>query len=207
MDSDLTYGEALDRIEKVLVQGSAGKAEVFLTSLRGKRFVVKDFGRKGFWERHFLGRIFIGREARAYQGLAGIEGLPGQALRLTPFAIAVEYLEAQDLGSVNAGEIGITVVRQLEKIIDAIHSRGWVHLDLQRRTNILIVNGEVRVIDLASAFRPGALPLLGPLLTRFFGIFDRLSLIKFKRLYAPDALTDNDRCWLKVRNLVMPTKW
>lgn len=207
MDSDLTYGEALDRTEKVFVQGSAAKADVFLTSLRGKRFVVKDFGRKGFWERNLIGRVVISREARAYQGLAGIEGLPGQALRLTPFALAVEYLEGRDLGSLNAGELGITVVRQLEKIIDAIHARGWVHLDLQRRTNILIVHGEVHVIDLASAFRPGAVPLLGPFLTRLFGIFDRLSLIKFKRLYAPEALTAGDRRWLRLRNLVMPTKW
>lgn len=207
MDSDLTYSEALDCTEKVIVQGSAAKADVFLTSLRGQRFVVKDFGRKGFWERNLIGRVVISREARAYQGLAGIKGLPGQVQRLTPFALAVEYLEGRDLGSLHAGEIGITVVRQLEKIIDAIHARGWVHLDLQRRTNILIVNGEVHVIDLASAFRPGAVPLLGPFLTRLFGIFDRLSLIKFKRLYAPDALSDSDRRWLKVRNRIMPTKW
>jgi hypothetical protein len=207
MDLDLTYAEATEDIEKVLAQGDFAKARVFIARHRGRRFVIKDFGSKGLWERNVIGRMVIGREFRAYRALAGIDGLLAAAKRLTPFSLAVEYLDGIDLGGLTRGEIGRAVLEQFERIIDTIHSRGWVHLDLQRRSNILLVNGKVFVVDLASAFHPGGIPLIGRGLTRFLGFFDRLSLIKLKTVYAPDSLTGAERKWLKIRNLVMPTKW
>src|SRR3990172_8393689 len=123
------------------------------------------------------------------------------------FSLAVEYIDGIDLGGLTRGEIGRDVIEQFERIVDDLHSRGWVHLDLQRRSNILLVNGKVFVVDLASAFHPGGIPLIGRGLTRFLGFFDRLSLIKLKSIYAPDSLTRAERKWLKARNLVMPKKW
>ncbi|HLE41776.1 MAG TPA: hypothetical protein VI956_09730 [Nitrospirota bacterium] len=207
MNLDLTYAEATANIEKVLAQGGFAKARVFIARHRGRRIVVKDFGSKGFWERNLIGRMVISREFRAYRALAGIDGLLAAAKRLTPFSLAVEYLDGIDLGGLTRGEIGRGVIEQFERIVDAIHSRGWVHLDLQRRSNILLVNGKVFVVDLASAFHPGGIPLIGRGLTRFLGFFDRLSLIKLKNIYTPDSLTRAERKWLKARNLVMPTKW
>lgn len=207
MNLDLTYAEATANIEKVLAQGGFAKARVFIARHRGRRIVVKDFGSKGFWERNLIGRMVISREFRAYRALAGIDGLLAAAKRLTPFSLAVEYLDGIDLGGLTRGEIGRGVIEQFERIVDAIHSRGWVHLDLQRRSNILLVNGKVFVVDLASAFHPGGIPLIGRGLTRFLGFFDRLSLIKLKNIYTPDSLTSAERKWLRARNLVMPTKW
>jgi|SRR3990172_260019 len=207
MNLDLTYAEATANIEKVLAQGGFAKARVFIARHRGRRIVVKDFGSKGFWERNLIGRMVISREFRAYRALAGIDGLLAAAKRLTPFSLAVEYLDGIDLGGLTRGEIGRGVIEQFERIVNAIHSRGWVHLDLQRRSNILLVNGKVFVVDLASAFHPGGIPLIGRGLTRFLGFFDRLSLIKLKNIYTPDSLTRAERKWLKARNLVMPTKW
>jgi len=207
MNLDLTYAEATANIEKVLAQGGFAKARVFIARHRGRRIVVKDFGSKGFWERNLIGRMVISREFRAYRALAGIDGLLAAAKRLTPFSLAVEYLDGIDLGGLTRGEIGRGVIEQFERIVNAIHSRGWVHLDLQRRSNILLVNGKVFVVDLASAFHPGGIPLIGRGLTRFLGFFDRLSLIKLKNIYTPDSLTSAERKWLRARNLVMPTKW
>ncbi len=151
--------------------------------------------------------MVIRREFNAYRALSGVNGLLSAATRLTPFSLAVEYLDGVDLGGLTRGELGREVIEQFERIVDDLHSRGWVHLDLQRRSNILLVNGTVFVVDLASAFHPGGIPLIGPGLTRFLGFFDRLSLIKLKNIYAPDSLTEAERKWLKIRNLVMPTKW
>jgi hypothetical protein len=92
-------------------------------------------------------------------------------------------------------------------VVEELHERGWVHLDLQRRSNILLVDGKVFVVDLASAFHPGSLPLVGRCLTRLLGFADRLSLIKMKSIYAPELMTARERKWLKLRNLVMPRKW
>jgi predicted Ser/Thr protein kinase len=207
MNSDLSYDEAVSNLEKVLIKGRSLKADVFIASSRGQRFVVKDFGNKGFFERNLVGRMVIGRELRAYRALAGIDGLPSRFKQLTPFSIAIEYLEGRDLGGIDRGEIGPGVIRQFEDVVEGLHEHGWVHLDLQRRSNILLVDGKVFVVDLASAFHPGGLPLVGRCLTRLLGIADRLSLIKMKSIYAPELMTARERKWLKLRNLVMPRKW
>lgn len=207
MNMDLSYDEAAANLEKVLVKGRLLKADVFITRFRGQRVVVKDFGKKGFLERNLVGRMVVGREIRAYRALAGIEGLPSQFKRLSPFSIAIEYLEGRDLGGIVRGEIGPGVVRQFESIVEELHERGWVHLDLQRRSNILLVDGKVFVVDLASAVHPGSLPFIGRCLTRLLGFADRLSLIKMKSIYAPELITARERQWLKLRNLTMPRKW
>ncbi len=207
MKMDLSYDEAAANLEKVLVKGRLLKADVFITRFRGQRFVVKDFGKKGFLERNLVGRVIIGREIQAYRALAGIEGLPSQFKRLSPFSIAIQYLEGRDFGGIVRGEIGPGVVRQFESIVEDLHERGWVHLDLQRRSNILLVDGKVFVVDLASAIHPGSLPFFGRCLTRSLGFADRLSLIKIKSIYAPELITAREKKWLKLRNLLMPRKW
>ncbi len=206
----LTYDEARANAEKVLITGRFTKADVFITRVGGKRFIVKDYSRKGFWERNLVGRVVVHREAKAYASLRGLEGLPPNALRLLPAAFAVEYLDGRhlgELGELDRGAIGPEIVRQLERIIDDLHERGWVHLDLHRRTNILLVNGKVFVVDLASALHPGVIPVLGRVLTRLIGIADRISLIKMKTIFSPQLLTAGELRWLRFRNYFMPTKW
>ncbi len=207
MQTDFTYEQARANAEKVLIMGKLYKADVFITRIGEERYVVKDYARKGFWERNLVGRIVVGREARAYAALSGMEGLPSRYKRLSPATIAVEYLEGQDLGCIRPGEIGRDVIRQFERIVHGLHSRGWVHLDLHRRSNILLVQGTVHVVDLASALHPGGVPILGPLLTRLIGIADLLSLIKMKNLYCPDLLSAKEQKWLRIRNALMPTRW
>ena len=207
MERDMTYADALSGIEKHLTRGKFAKADVFIASFRGQRFIIKDFGNRGFWERHLIGRVVIGRESRAYGALAGVEGLPARFKRLSPFSLAIEYLEGRDLGGVERHEIGPGVIRQFERIIDEFHERGWVHLDLQRRSNILLVNDRAFVVDLASAFHPGGVPFIGSWLVRLLGFADRLSLIKIKSIFAPELLSPNDRMLIRMRNLFMPTKW
>lgn len=202
-----TYDEARANIEKVLIKGRFTKAEVFITRFDGHRYVVKDYAKKGFWERNLIGRAVIGREARAYAMLSGIDGLPSRFKLLPPFSFAVEFLEGKNLGAFDHGQIGPDAIRQFERIVDGLHERGWVHLDLHRRTNILLVDRKVYVVDLASALHPGSIPLVGRLLTRLIGLADRLSLIKMKTVFAPELLTARERKWLALRNKIMPTKW
>jgi len=207
MDQDLTYDHAASHIETVLITGKRFKADVFVVLSRGHRFVVKDFTAKGRVERNLVGRLLISREVRAYQALAGIEGLPSRFKRLSPFALAIEYLDGRDLGRVERGEIGPGVIRQFERIVEDLHERGWVHLDLQRRSNILMVNGAVYIVDLASAFHPGGVPFVGRCLTRLMSLADRFSLIKIKNIFAPEQMTEKERKWLKFRNRFMPNTW
>ncbi len=204
---DLSYEEAAANTEQTLVEGRVFKADVFITRTGGRRFVVKDFRKKGFLERNLVGRIIISRELRAYRSLAGIEGLPAEYKQLGPFTIAIEYLEGPDLGSIHRGQIGPGVIRQFEDVVEGLHERGWVHLDLQRRSNILLVDNRLFVVDLASAMHPGGVPLVGRCLTGLLGFADRMSLIKMKSIYAPELLSVRERKWLRLRNLTMPRKW
>jgi hypothetical protein len=206
-ETNFTYDEAHSQIDRVLIKGLRFKADVFIAQPGGRRFVIKDFSQKGFWERNLIGRIVIGREARAYAALAGIEGIPSGFKRLSPFSFAVEYLEGTDFGGVDQARIDSGVMRQFERIIRDFHDRGWVHLDLHRRTNILFIRGRVYVIDLASALHPGMIPLIGRCLTRLIGLADRLSLIKMKTIFAPETLTVEERRILSLRNRIMPSKW
>jgi hypothetical protein len=48
---------------------------------------------------------------------------------------------------------------------------------------------------------------VGRCLTGLLGFADRISLIKLKSIYAPELMTAKEQKWLKLRNLVMPTKW
>jgi len=207
MIPELSYAEAFSNLERMLVKGRALKADIFITQVRGRRFVVKDFSGKGFLERNLVGRVVTVRELRAYQSLAGVEGIPGHYKRLGPFSIAIEYLEGRDLGGINRGEIGPGEIRQFEAVIAELHARGWVHLDLQKRSNILLVDGKVVVVDLASALHAGGVPLVGRLLTALLGLADRMSLIKMKSIYAPELITGREQKWLRLRNLTMPRKW
>ncbi len=207
MHTSLTYDEAIANLEKVLIKGRFTKADVFITRSEGRRYVVKDYSQKGFWERNLIGRIVIGRESRAYKALSGVEGLPPRVKRLSPCSLAIEYLEGKDLGGFERGELGPEVIRQFERIVGELHKRGWVHLDLHRRTNILFVDGKVFVVDLASALHTGSIPLIGHCFTELVGLADRLSLIKMKNIFGPELLTERERWWLKLRNIVMPTKW
>lgn len=207
MYPDLTYNDAVSNAERFLTKGKFAKADVFIAQHRGQRLIVKDFGTKGFWERNVIGRIVIGRECRAYRSLVGIDGLPSQFKRLSPYCLAIEYLDGRDFGGIERSEIGPGIILQFERIIEDLHERGWVHLDLQRRTNILLVNGKVFVVDLASAFHPGGVPLIGRCLVRFMSFFDRLSLVKLKNIFAPELITQQERTMMKLRNLVMRTKW
>lgn len=201
MYRDMTYDDAVAGIETEIARDNFAKADVSIATFRGNRFVIKDFSRRGFWERNMIGRVVIGREHRAYRALAGIEGLPNQFKRLNPFSLAIEYLEGRDLGGFRRHEIGPGIVLQFERIVNELHERGWVHLDLQRRSNIMLVNGRVFVIDLASAFHPGGVPVIGRLLVRLLGFADRLSLVKVKHLFAPELLTAGERRMIRIRNL------
>jgi tRNA A-37 threonylcarbamoyl transferase component Bud32 len=207
MLSKLTYDRATENLEMVLIKGRFTKADVFITRFEGRRFVVKDYSQKGFCERNIVGRIVIGRESRAYKALSGIEGLPPCVKRLSSYALAVEYLEGRDFGGLGRGDLDLDVIRQFERLLGELHKRGWVHLDLHRRTNILFVEGHVFFVDLASALHTGSIPLIGRCLTDLFGLADRLSLIKMKQIFGPELLTERELRWLKLRNMVMPTKW
>ena len=121
----------------LLRDGRWANAQVSRVEGGGRTWVVKDFSRRGFWVRHTIGRLLLRRELRALQRLAGIDGVPQHAFRIDRHAIAAEFIPGVTLGQVPEAEMRAAFFADLERLLDAVHARGIVHLDTRGTGNML----------------------------------------------------------------------
>ena len=156
----------------------------------GGRAVVKDFLPCPWFWRWTWGRLLTGREVRAYGRLEGVPGIPRFLGRLDAWALAVEWVPGRDLGKCPKGSLGPATFERLAATVAEMHRRGVVHLDLRQRRNVLVDDAGVpRVIDFSSglALRPGGWRL------RRLSSVDRSGVLKYKRRFLPDSLTEEER--------------
>jgi len=170
------------------------KADIRLIEWGGRKLIVKSFREKP-WVVRRIGRPQIAREARAYEAVAGIPGIPTLRGRPDPLTIVIDYAEGRRLTRVRLDPgPNQPYIEQLYRLVDAMHARGVAHLDLRGRDNILVAaDGTLHLIDFAASHtsRPGTLRrrFVFPLLRSI----DRSALLKWKRLLTPEDLTDNER--------------
>jgi RIO-like serine/threonine protein kinase len=136
--------------------------------------------RKGLLK--FYGRLTLGNEARAYERLAGIPGIPACPGLKTRDILEIEYIQGSPLSRLKPGSVDECVFERLARLLQAMHSRGVANGDVHR-ANILVTPGnEVYLIDFAHAWisrdpsRPGVL-------TRFFMDLDRHACARMKARY------------------------
>jgi tRNA A-37 threonylcarbamoyl transferase component Bud32 len=181
-----------------LVRGVGAKADVLEVAVDDGRVLVKDYAARGPWVRS-LGRLQIRREVAAYRWLAGVPGVPVFVGRIDPFALAIEWIEGEQLAfaAVAPGD-GARHVSRLRAILDAIHRRGVVHNDLRGRENVLLQrDGELAVVDFAGAMRlrPGG--LAHRLFFRVLALTDEAAFLKWKGMIAPGTYTREDEDFLR----------
>jgi len=178
---------------RIYQRGGWGKADILLLEASGRKAIVKDFNRKILPVRWY-GRWQIRREASIYRKLAGIPGVPQYFGRIGKNAMAIEYVEGERISHWKRRELPPELFTRLWGLIDAIHSRGIVHIDLRKRDNILISpSGEVFIIDFNASFRfdPGSrgarwfLPTLKKI--------DHFGFLKWKAALAPSQLSEAER--------------
>jgi len=174
-------------------KGGWGKADILLLARPEGRAIIKDFGRKSLPVRWY-GRWQIRREASIYRRLAGIRGVPAYYGRIGKNAMALEYIEGERISQWRRRELPPTLFTRLWGLIEAIHHRGIVHIDLRKRDNILIDSGgEVHIIDFNAALRfsPGSRPArwLLPILRKV----DHFGFLKWKASLAPGLLSPGER--------------
>ena len=159
--------------------------------------MVKDFSAKSPWRR-LLGRMQVRRELRAYRRAGEMKGLPRTIGRVDPHALAVERVDGVLLAlAENRFARAEAHLRRLRELVERLHQRGMVHLDLRGKSNVLLrPDGELVVVDMAAAlwFRPGS--LAHRLLFRWFAMADETALLKWKARLAPDLLTDEEEALL-----------
>lgn len=122
---------------RLLRDGRWANAQVFHVQAAGRAWVVKDFSRRAFWVRHTIGRFLLRRELRALQRLDGVDGVPQRAFRIDRHAIAAEFIPGTTLGQVAAQQMTTAFFVDLERLLNAVHARGIVHLDTRGTGNML----------------------------------------------------------------------
>ena len=178
---------------RVLKKGSWGKADILIVTNDTGMAIVKDFNAKVLPVR-WWGRWQIRREASIYRRLAGLRGVPRYFGRIGKNAMAIEYIEGERISHWRRRELPEFLFVRLWALIEAIHARGIVHIDLRKRDNILVTeDGRPCIIDFNASFcfDPAGLGarFLFPLLRRI----DDSALLKWKEALAPAQLSQAER--------------
>jgi RIO-like serine/threonine protein kinase len=154
-----TRAELAAAPREVLRAGRWANAVVLKARVAGYDWTVKDFASRSWWVRQTLGRFLLGRELRALQRLAGLDGVPEQAFRVDEHAIAARYVPGTTLDKAPAEQTTPAFFAALEALFRAMHARGLVHLDSRGASNLLArPDGRPAVIDFQAALDTRWLP-------------------------------------------------
>ena len=121
----------------MLRDGRWANAQVYRVERDGRSWVVKDFAQRSLLVRQTIGRALLGRELRALQRLHGIDGVPQHVFRVDANAIAAEFIPGTTLGQVPSEQLDTAFFAALERLLQAVHARGIVHLDTRGTGNML----------------------------------------------------------------------
>jgi len=146
------------------------KADVLFYQRGTCRIAVKDYSPRPFLVRSIVGRLLISREVFAFRAVGELPGLPCFLGRLGPYALATEWLDALPLKGLAPAEITPQIWPRLRTIVADLHARGVALGDLHHRDVLIGPQGQVHIVDLATAVVLGSQP--GPI-RRF--LFHRLS--------------------------------
>lgn len=149
--------DALPR--EVLHEGRFFNATVSRVSFRGGDWVVKDFRTRVWLCRWFYGWWTVWHECRVVRRLRGIDGVPEDAFRLDRYAWVCRFITGEQLRAMETEHEWGSFFEKLEAVVEEIHQRGVVHLDLRNARNILVgLRNEPYVLDFQSAFFTGWMP-------------------------------------------------
>ncbi len=157
-----------------------------------KLAVSKDYYDCSSAYRHTIGRFLLSREYAAYKKLEGIPGIPKLLCRPNPYVLCIEFIKGRDLRLIAQGNLPMQAIDQLQAILEAMHSRKVIHLDIGhdsngdygRETNLLWSEEEQKLslIDFAGAWLLPAPKSIFNLLAKH----DRLAITKIKRKFFPE---------------------
>ncbi|MDO5530998.1 hypothetical protein [Sutterella sp.] len=145
--------------KRLLRDGRSANAVVWRVELAGREWTVKDFSGRNWIVRNLFAPYLIGRELGAFRRLAGIDGIAEHAFRIDRHAIAIEFQEGQATDKADPARITNEYLEQLENLMNEMHARGVVHLDVRGEGNVLIrPDGRPAIIDFQAAVFTEGLP-------------------------------------------------
>lgn len=196
---DLLSGLSRSNLENQTVRyvrrGKPWQADLLLVKLNGNLGLVKDYSKRPWLYRMFVGRVSTWRERTIYQKLQGLPGIPRFFGRLDRYALVVEYIPGQAASQVKPGLVGPEFFDRLQSVVDRIHQRGIVLCDLRHTANIIVSDqGEPFLVDFCTAFERGS--RWNIFKKWFYDLFhqdDLLGIAKLKKHLAPELLSDEER--------------
>ncbi len=136
-----------------------------------------------------LGRILVRWETFIYSRIRGIPGIPEVAPGPDPFTLCTTYMGGHNLKS-GVRPPDAAYFEALERLMEKIHARGVIHLDMRNRRNYgMDDEGRPYLIDFASSVY---LPWRGPL-WRLLCAVDRMGYLKIKAKLNPDLLSAEEK--------------
>jgi predicted Ser/Thr protein kinase len=178
---DLSYNAGGMRELKSDLFGTVWRGEE-----RGQAFVQRDTGGARWWTR-WVARSLCRREARALERLDGLPGTP-RLLDAGRRSLRREWIEGRPMQL--ARPRSAEYFRAARALLARLHRRGVAHNDLAKEPNWLVTPaGTPALVDFQLA-------LVAPQRGRVFRALAREDirhLLKHKRSYCPERLTERER--------------
>lgn len=179
----------------------------------GRKYVLKRSRFRHIGGRHLqsLAARVSRREVHIYRILDGIPGIPRFAGAVGPDAYLHEYVEGENLSQherrCGKRSLPATFFDEFQAILDQVHARGVAYADLCKKGNVIVGHdGHPCLIDFTISFSVHHGPrALRHLRRWFFDVIcesDRYHLLKLKRHYRPDRLTEDEREIIENRPLL-----
>ncbi len=145
----------------ILNKGQFANAIVYRYKDEDHDYTIKDFYHCPFIIRVTFGRIMARIEHNVIKRLSSLNGIASEVHLITPYTVAFSYVDGKPLKALK--KEGIKLEKEfflkLEKLVDDMHSRGIVHLDLRNFGNIICSkDGNPYIIDFQSSISSKKLP-------------------------------------------------
>lgn len=168
--------------------------EIWLQNDAGRRAILRETGAAAWWIR-LIARALLRREAAALATLEGLHGVP-QLLNVDRSSLLRTYIDGVPL--YQAERPGIDYFRAAFRLLRAMHRHGVAHNDLAKEPNLIVTrSGEPAILDFQLASRSRRRGRLFRIAARE----DLRHLLKHKRTYVPEALTNRERAILDTPSL------
>jgi hypothetical protein len=162
--------------------------DVLLIRPDGRCLVEKTY-RNRAWPVRIIGMLLISWEAFIYSRIEGIPGVPKLTGRPDKYTLVTSYMGGEDLRATTK-KPGNAYFKKLSTIIEEMHQRGVLHLDMRNRRNYGIdTSGLPYLVDFASCLY---IPWPGKLKDSLAGI-DWMGFLKVKEKLNPEAITNEER--------------
>ena len=159
MAERLTRKDLADSRFMILNRGRWGNADVYLFERGGQKYVVKDFAPCPPLIRETWGRLLVRREYGALSRLQGISGIPEALGLIDARAFCYEYIPGRNMRKLSSEKLDAGFFYALEALVDRMHQRNVVHLDLRNRRNILMTeDGAPAILDFQSSLNLKHMP-------------------------------------------------